>query len=70
MLEFKIFLAVGITLYIISTILHYFVPDIGSIAFIEGLLSGISVVFSIMGLFLFGKLKRSSFYASEIEKVS
>ncbi|MFX1498126.1 MAG: hypothetical protein ACFFBH_11410 [Promethearchaeota archaeon] len=63
-------MAVGITLYIISTILHYFGPNISSIAFIEGLLSGISVVFSIMGLFLFGKLKRSSFHASENEKLS
>lgn len=63
----RTFLTMGIILYMLSILINRFGPEIGVLSFIEGFLSGISVVFSIVGLFLFGKLKRSSINNSNEE---
>lgn len=66
----RIFLPTGIILSFISTLIRYFGSNIEFLAFLEGVFSGISFVFLIVGLYFFGRLKRLSISDSQNDKTT
>jgi hypothetical protein len=64
----KFFFPIGLCSLCISLILYQFGPEISMVAFLEGMLIGIAIVFLLVSLYMLSRMRRNE--SDEIPKMA